>query len=340
MRIAIAGLSMGRNHVESWAQCPGAELCAIADLDEKLTAKLQENYNIPRVCRNYEDLLADGNIDIISNCLPTGMHADSTINMLQAGCHVLCEKPPAGNTADARSMADAARRADRVLGYALQRRFSSNVMLAREAVLNGLLGEVYYARTGWTRRLPVSKFRTGWRLDRTLGGGSLLDLGVHMLDSAWYLLGCPRPVSVAAARSTRMIAWQLRDTEFKPPAEPADDAMAAVVRFEGGKTILLETSFGLWRPTGPNDFCEISGTAGGVQVNPNPVLLVTEEHPEPKELPDTLSEKPRVRMVADFLQAAKKGGNPRASAEHGITLMQIIDALMRSADEEREVDLA
>src|SRR5205814_3056261 len=131
----------------------------------------------------------DEDIDAVSGCLPNRLRAPVTIAALRAGKHVLCEKPPALSAAEAKKIESAATKAGKIVMYSTQRRFGGAEQAAKQAIDKGYAGEVYHARGTWmrTRGIPIG---TGWFIDKSkAGGGALIDIGVHLLDLAWHLLG-------------------------------------------------------------------------------------------------------------------------------------------------------
>ena len=187
------------------------------------------------VARQYADaneLIKDREIDVVSVCLPNHLHAPLTLAALRAGKHVICEKPPTMNAGEAKRIEKAATKAKKIVMYAVQRRFGGAEQAAKQAIVKGLAGDVYHARAGWmrTRGIPIG---TGWFTDKSKsGGGALIDIGVHMLDLAWYLLGQPKPASVYG-----MTHQKFRSVIAPERTFDVEDAAFALIRFEGGKTL-------------------------------------------------------------------------------------------------------
>ncbi|MCX7806961.1 MAG: Gfo/Idh/MocA family oxidoreductase, partial [Planctomycetota bacterium] len=143
-----------------------------------------------------EDMLAKEHLDAVSIATPNKFHAPLTLAAIAAGCHVLCEKPMAMNAVEAREMLDAAQKAGKRLMINFSYRFNEMSMALKQQVDAGLLGEIYFGRTVWHRRRGLPGFG-GWFGQKALsGGGPLIDLGVHRLDLALWLMGYPKPVWV------------------------------------------------------------------------------------------------------------------------------------------------
>jgi predicted dehydrogenase len=276
------------------------------------------------------------------------------IDTLAAGCHVLCEKPLAINAADAERMVAAARRSDKILMVAFNRRYISNAIVLKQLIDAGVLGPIYYARAGWTRRSGIPGFG-GWFTTKALaGGGALIDLGVHMLDLALYMMGYPRPVAVSGAtyaefgpRGKGTWAYGTR------PADPAqaifdvEDFATGFIRFENGATLVLEASWAGYQLLGDDIYLQLYGRTGGARLAmPNfreehSLRLTTEMG---GTLVDAVPELPQEkgineydREIAAFVQSIRTGVPPPVTAEQGLTVMRIIDALYRSAQTGQEV---
>lgn len=333
LRVGVIGAGWpGERHAEGYLAYEDAELVAIADLDDTRRAAFARQYNVPQTYADYHDLLANPDIEAVSVALPNFLHRPAVIAALEAGKHVLCEKPPAVTLADAQEMQDTAERKGLLLAYALQRRSTPASQALREKLQEGMLGEVYHARSVWTRTWGVPQGLGGWFTDPTrAGGGALIDIGIHVLDLGWYLMGCPKP---------RTISGQVYN-KF-PALTKTDDSAFALIRFDDGHSLQLEAS---WVLTQDIDQMGVNlyGTRGGAHVDDNKLDLFT------------VSEEGRVRssplmpfggnllafkyQAANFVRAVRGEEPPRTSAQQGVQLMQMIDAIYRSSREGSEVAL-
>ena len=136
---------------------------------------------------------------MVSIATPTALHAPIAIAALEAGLHVLSEKPMAENSEVGRTMVEAARRNDRVLDVSFNHRRRGDVQALRKIIDAGLLGHIYYAKAGWLRREGIPGLGSWFTRVATSGGGPLMDIGVHMLDMALHLLGEPTVTAATAA---------------------------------------------------------------------------------------------------------------------------------------------
>jgi dihydrodiol dehydrogenase / D-xylose 1-dehydrogenase (NADP) len=180
---------------------PGAELVAVASRDQAKADAFGDRFTIPRRYGSYQGLIDDPEVDVVYVATTHPSHRDVTIDLLNAGKHVLCEKPFAMNTAEAREMIEAARKNDRFLMEAMWTRFRPAMVKVREFIQGGEIGEVQYltANMGWN-----NPFDPEFRLyNKALGGSALLDAGIYAVSFAHMVLGEPdQIVSVATLGET------------------------------------------------------------------------------------------------------------------------------------------
>ena len=179
-------------------------------------------------------------VEAVSVVTPTRFHAPMSIAALKAGKHVLCEKPPALNRREVERMYASAEEAGRVLLFNLSYRYLPETQWLMEMVRAGELGEAYFARTVWHRRRGAPR-RESLTTRAISGGGPLMDLGVHRLDLALWLMGYPQPTSALA------VTYQVFAEEYRKMGQHFDveDLAVGMVRFANGATLTVEASFDL-----------------------------------------------------------------------------------------------
>ncbi len=331
---AIVGLGWpGIQHLKGYIADPRSEVIAVCDLDKGHAQEVATEYKIPRVYTNHMEMLENGDIDAVSVCLPNFLHAPISIDALDAGKHVLCEKPPARSAQEAKAMADAAAENDKTLMYALVQRFDGSTQTLKQLVREGELGEIYFGKAGYVRRRGVPVGREGWFVDKERsGGGALIDIGVHALDCVWWLMNSPRPVEVMGASYSHFEHLVPDDVKYD-----VDDATFAQIRFENGATIILETTWALNLPG--DNYIKIAGTKAGASLSP--FTLYTEE--DGQELDKSL-DAPSINgfdeEVKHFVGCIVDEKVPISSAEQGIMLMQMLDGIYESAQKGRSVPIA
>ena len=196
IRIGLIGAGQrGQNHLETYQQIPGAEIVAIADINEALTQRVAAEFKIPNVYTDYRDLLQRDDIEAVDICLHNNLHRPAAVAAMEAGKHVYCEKPMAGSYADAKIMYDTAQALGRKLAIQLYTLFKPETHAAKLLIDEGHLGELYHARsTGFRRRgRPyVDGYGTPTFVQkRHAAGGALYDMGVYHIAGLLYLLGNP-----------------------------------------------------------------------------------------------------------------------------------------------------
>jgi predicted dehydrogenase len=257
-----------------------------------------------------------------------------TLAALEAGCHVLCEKPMAMNSREARRMLAAARKARRRLMINFSFRFTEQSWALKKQVDSGLLGQVYFARTVWHRRRGMPGFGGWFGQKRLAGGGPLIDLGVHRMDLAMWLMGHPRPVWVLAQTYDHIAGPIARKTK---KAFDVEDLAVAMVRFDNGATMIAEASWAGHIKENELQETRLLGTkAGLVQRNLNETYQYEAEiYLEKEGCPFDMKLHPPVPAAASsyyhFADCIAHNRPHTATGEEGLIVMEVIDAIYESA---------
>ncbi len=334
-KVGVIGLGLGQAHLAGYLKNEKVEVIGLADLDTGLVERTASEHDVPHAVSDYRDLFALGP-DLVSVCLPNFLHAPVTIDILDAGVHVLCEKPMALNAVQARDMVAAARRNGRYLMIALNNRFRTETQILKKLVEQDVLGDIYYAKTGWLRRSGIPGPGTWFTRKSQAGGGPLIDLGVHMIDLTRWLMGNPRPASVAGATFSRL-------SDAVEGVFDVEDLAAAFIRFEGGITLVAETSWASHVPS-EGSYVKLMGTRGGAEITGNDLTVYTDLHGEqvditpayaPREWSDCIAAE-----IAHFVDCIRAGRTPMSTGEQGVEIMQILDGIYESASENRMVHIA
>ncbi len=240
LRVGVIGLGMGRSHVAGFNAHAQARVVAICDQQEDRLAEIGDSNDVTGRYTDAAEMIATENLDIVTVATPNKFHHPYTMMAFEAGAHVFCEKPMAMNAQEAREMVAAGRAAGKRLMINFSYRFSPQSWALKQEVDRGTLGDVYYARTQWLRRRGMPGFG-GWFGTKALsGGGPLIDLGVHRLDLALWLMGYPRPVWVMGSTYNH-IASELAREQGK--TFDVEDMAVALIKFENGATLELEASW-------------------------------------------------------------------------------------------------
>ncbi len=352
LKVGVVGAGIGRFHLAGYRTLPDdVEVVALCDTNEARLKEIGGAHNVPRYFTDYKKLFASGEIEAVSVCLPNSLHAPVSIAALEAGLHVLCEKPLAESLASGQKVAVAVAQAPGKFMICFNRRYRLDVQWMKQVLKEGLLGQVYHVKAGWVRETGIPGWG-GWFLDKTMaGGGPLIDLGVHMLDAVMWLLDYPTPLTVTGATQANFGPRGAKT--WQAPATPApytvEDSATAYIRLAGDVTLNLETSWASHARPGMDDFfITLMGTAGTLELHvtnyatENTLTFYTEVAGKPVVTRPAvkLSRSDHEYAIAEFVKCIKQDTPPTASVEQGVTIMQMIEAIYQSAAAGREVTLA
>ena len=329
LRLGLVGVGAAAqiNHIPALKKLEGVELVALCDRDPEKAARVAQKFGVAGAFGRFEELLADDTIDAVDITTPNYLHAPMAVSALEAGKHVLCERPLARGAEEAAGMVKAAKKADRTLMCAVQHRFRPDAQLLRKFVDKGDLGEVFFAKAGWLRQKADWDSDEWRRQKRESGGGVVLDLGFQMLDLSLWVLGEPRVGSVTAS------VHRSRKGEV-------EDSATAFLRLESGATLTLELTWGLLME---KDFAYLNVFGSGGAALLNPLRVHKGMHGTLVNVTPTLEtsrHQYRQSMEAQlqhFADALRGGRNPMGAGEEILPVMELLDAIYRSAEQGREV---
>ena len=349
LRVGVIGAgSIANMHLKSYVANPDVEIVGIYDINHERARQQAERYGAHTWFATLDELLARPDIDAVSICTWNNSHAEMAIAALDAGKHVLVEKPLARTVAEAEAIEAAAARAGTKVQVGFVRRFSSNAKVLKSFVDAGELGEIYFAKATNVRRIGNPG---GWFADsERSGGGPLIDIGVHVLDLCWYMMGAPKARTVSGvtysrlgnrANVTNLARYKVAD--YDPDLSDVEDMATALIRFDNGSSIIFDTSYSLHATSDRLDL-SIYGDKGGAELEPE-LKIVTER------LDTVLNISPQVDLATfdfdegfqneiDHFVALCLGEAPDiAPVEHGVEMMRILAAIYESAAQGREIAL-
>lgn len=348
LKVGVIGTgSISNIHIQSYINEELAELVAFCDIKPGRAEEMAKKYGVDVKCyEDYHELLKDENVEAVSICTWNNQHAEIAIAAMKAGKHVLCEKPPAMRTEQAIEMKKVAEETGKLLMIGFVRRFGKDAETALDLIQSGILGDIYYAKTSCIRRRGNPG---GWFSDKKRsGGGPLLDLGVHMIDLARYLMGKPKPVTVTGStfygigmdEGVKNFTWY-RSADFSPESD-VEDMATAYIRFDGGQTLNVETSFS---QNIEKDIIslEIYGTKGGMRIYPDLKIFtktegyLTDITPIVSFGDDLFTEMFKGEIHHFVEHALNNDPNCRNMPEDGVAIMQILNAVYESAEKKREI---
>jgi len=340
LNVGIIGLgSISTSHLDAYQAYSRAHLYAICDNDADWLPDAAKEYNPEKSYLDYKEMLADPKLDAVSICLPTKLHAPVTIDALNAGKHVLCEKPMALNAAEAREMKKASESSGKKLMISHNQRLENNVQYIKRRADEGFFGEIYLMRIGWRRPMgsvsPYGKRPNGQTYNRNFfnekdnGGGVLRDLGSHLLDLSLYITGFPEPTDVVSSLYRKFYANDYDPEKYLCDSE--DMAVSQIV-FGNGLTMQLEVSFGSYVAEGLV-FTEIYGTKGGASRRNGKLKLISCEDCNMVETNIVKYDFASKCSQNRFVDAVLDDTDVPIPAGEGIKVVEVLDAIYKAAGE-------
>ena len=331
-----AGGIAGGKHLPGHRNVEGVSIIAVCDIDRQRAENFAKQHDIKHVFTDYNDLVAMPELDAVSVCTPNNFHAPPTIAALNAGKHVICEKPIAGNANDGQAMVDAQKASGKVLQIGLQSRFGTEARTLRKLYEDGFFGDIYYARAMAMRRrgVPASP---SFITKSIAGGGPLIDIGVHILDVLLWMIGTPKPIEAfgSIAQKFGHQANVINPWGTWTPAQfDVEDFAMGVIRFEGGLTVTLETAWASHiENTGTTFF--MGDRAGATY---GPARIYTDKEGEMIDYePELLTGLPG--EFESFHKAIREGLSSPVPPEEVLLIAKIFDALYESARIGRSVPI-
>lgn len=323
------------------------EVVACCDIDEDKVIRYAKAHSIPRYYTDCKVMMEKEELDCVSVCTWNSAHKECTIAALNGSAHVICEKPMAMNAAEAEEMLEAATRNNKLLQVGFVRRFGDDADAVKTFTNEGMLGDIYYARAQYLRR---SGCPGGWFKNKTFsGGGPLIDLGVHIIDLCKYLAGNPKPVSAygvtydnlgpnRAAGASK--TWELNCTDEHP--YNVEDFASAMIKFDNGFTLQIETSFNLNVKEDSTELV-LCGTKAGVSITDKLEMYTDTAGMFVNLVPaNDISFRFSESFDAEikgFVDAVLGKQPCRATAEDGVEMMKIIDAIYESSQAGHSVEI-
>jgi predicted dehydrogenase len=341
--VAVIGAGgIGQDHLASFRLHPAARVVAIAEVSPKRGRDAAERFGIPEVVTDYRTLLGRADIDVVSIALPNYLHAGVALDALRAGKHVMLDKPMATNARDAAKLVAEARKRGVLFMVGQNFRFNWETQTARQVVESGSLGEVYHAKTSWSRRAGIPRIGSWFTQKRFAGGGCTYDIGVHALDRCLYLVGEFEAAAVSGQTFAKFGPRGLGNggwgkSEIDPKAKfDVDDLSIALIKLKSGRTVLLEASWAAHGPLVDVNDTQLFGTDAGLSLPPVRLFRQTRTGYSTEEvapLPPLVNTNRMVHFIDCLLGKAK----PFVKPSESLAVQKILDAIYVSAATGKEV---
>ena len=327
----------------------GVEIGAVCDANEARAQQVAERFGVAAAYTDYAQLLAQPDLDLVTIGLPNALHAPAAVAALEAGKHVLCEKPMSVDSAGAEAMVDAARVSGRLLSVNQHMRFHRSTLAMRDAVASGALGDVYLADVRMTRQNGIPGYGS-WFTNRDLAGhGALFDIGVHMLDLALFVLGFPEVAAVKGYLGAHLGEsgvglgdWGI-DRARSGRFDVDDTAMATLTLARGGQ-IRLHVAWAAFAPA--EERITLYGTRGGADrsaaVGKGVRFFTASADGEIADVPVDPSEPGDggwSGAIDSFVRAVRDGEPLVVLPEQTLETTRILERIVESAAASRELPL-
>lgn len=346
--IGIIGAgSISEMHFESYKNNSEVEICSVCDINQQRAQEKAKKYGVGKYYKNYQDLLDSPEIDAVSICTWNDSHAEISIAALRAGKHVLVEKPLCKTVEEAKEIEKAVNESNgKTLQVGFVRRFGTNTQVLKDFIDSGDLGEIYYAKASCIRALGNPG---GWFADKEKsGGGPLIDLGVHVIDLCWYLMGKPKVKSISGNTYNRLGNRSniknksfYKAADYDPAENTVEDLANALICFDNGASLMVDVSFTLHAKEESINV-SIFGDKGGAEIEPQLQIITEKNNTILNSTPqiDSLSfdfNKGFQNEVDHFVSCAKGEKETISPVQDGVEIMKILAGVYESSEKGMEV---
>ena len=352
VRIAVVGMGIGRPNGLALSRNPRGRVVALCDLfEDKMEEFSKALPNPVKFYTDHEKLAQDPEVDAVFIGTPNQYHVPVALEMIKHGKHVMITKPLADSEAAAREVTEAAEAAGVVNMMSLSTRFADDAQYLGKLVQQGEFGEVYYARSRSVRRSGIPTWNTGFIKQ---GGGAFRDMGVHMLDAVWWIMGMPKPVSISGVAGAKFGPrgqgyWNFiqPDADYFPQYG-ADDYAGGLIRFENGAGLQIESFWASHQAA--EQQIELFGTEAGAKINPLTLYKTVNGAPQDITVEvslgsgnprDPFSKPPVVwdRIAGHFIDCILDGIECAAPLRHGLIVQEMMEGILRSGETGKEIRL-
>lgn len=343
--IGCGGIANGK-HMPSLKKIKNVQMVAFCDIIEERAVKAAEEYGVEgaKVYTDYKELLKDRDIEVVHVCTPNRSHAFISIDAMEAGKHVMCEKPMAKTYKEAKEMLDASEKTGMKLTIGYQSRWRADSLYLKKMCEDGELGEIYYGKAIALRRRAVPTWGV-FLNEYEQGGGPLIDIGTHALDLTLWMMDNYKPKMVVGTTFEKLKnqkdcgnAWG----DWDPKKFTVEDAAFGFIVMENGATIMLESSWALNIRNPKEAITMICGTEGGADMFDGLNINFIKNGRQCILKPDLTAggvafydgdgdEDPSVLEARAWLDAVVNDHEPRTKACQALVVTQILEAIYESA---------
>ena len=364
LKVAVISCGMVANkaHLPAYRYyADKCEIVAVSDMNAEAAEQTAKRFGVSNWYTDTEEMLAKEKPDLVSICVPNGLHKQMTMLALSYGAHVACEKPLALSYNDACEMFKEAERSGKTLMACQVLRCYREYMFAKEMYEEGVLGNIYFSEFSIIRRRGVPKWGA-FHKKSTSGGGVLCDLGVHMIDVVLWIMGSPRMKSISGmtssylAKNEKEIITSLKESgapagvftrqQYKPEEFEVEEFACGNIRLENGSAINFKTA---WAINLPQEFSlKMAGTKSGILL-PEMKLLSTMGKYQADIEPRVFAEEAEFSqevfpghfvLLGNLMDHISSGKDLIVKPEQTMHVTAAIEAFYKSAEQGREVLLS
>ena len=344
--VGCGGIANGKHLPALKNESDRVEMVAFCDLIPERAEQAAKEYGTPdaKTCTDYHELIADKSIDVVHVCTPNRSHCEISVAALEAGKHVMCEKPMAKTAADARKMLEAAKKSGKKLTIGYQSRFTKEAQVIKKAVDRGDLGEIYFAKAHAVRRRAVPTWGV-FLNEYEQGGCPLIDIGTHALDLTLWMMNNYKPQSVLG-QTFKKLGDQTETGniwgDWDPKEFTVEDSAFGLIRMENGATIFLESSWALNTLDTGEAITTLCGTKAGADMRDGVRFNMVDLGCQTVKKPDlsaggvaffegSAGMTPAQMEAHYWINAILNDTDPMVLPEQALTVTEILEAIYTSA---------
>ena len=356
--VGFGGIAQGP-HVGAWKKIANVSVVAVCDINPEKLEKAKSVFSPQIKCyEDYKEMIDTEKLDIVDVCTPNYLHSPIVCYALNAGSNALCEKPDSISVEDVLKMQEAEKNSAKKLMVIRNNRYTYNSQYLKHIAASGQAGDIYAGRCGWIRKRGIPG-KGGWFTTKEQsGGGPLIDLGVHMIDLAIYLMGNPKAVSVSGCTYSKFAdSADKADSVHAKFGEKKQDGIYDVedlalgfIKFDNGASLQIEFS---WASNIKKEarFIELRGTKKGLEWK-NDVINIYDEskntaqdklkfNAQAKKYDSGIFHKMQGHEanINHFVDVITKGVEPVYKIEQGVNMIKILTGIYESAATGKEVVL-
>lgn len=337
---------IAQQHMNILTKIPGVKCVAGCDIRQEALDNWKTKWGVDQLYKDYKQLIKEAKklgVDAVSICTPNGFHSEPAILALNAGLHVLVEKPPAMSAKEAAKMVEASKKAKKELVIGFQHRYEPRSKALRDMVEGGQFGKILYVRAQALRRRGIPNWGVFGRKELQ-GGGPMIDIGVHILETAHSIIGTPRPVSATgncwtyygnqADKAKIVSQWPNWDTK----TYTVEDLAVGMIRFDTGTMLTIEASFVAHLEKDIFNI-QIMGEKGGAIWDVSEIFMDYNNYMVSGKIPFVGQWDMWKYKMQHFVEVCRDGRKNECPGEHGLMVQKMLDGVYASAAKGAEVKI-